>query len=253
MILTDSQATLTALDTIKTNSKTVENLKAKINLLAESNIVELSWIPGHRGYEGNERADKLAKIATTKQNTANEPITHGNLIDVIKKHFQRQTNTRWKNTIVGDNSKLILNNIIRAANNNMKNVQKASANLSTHDIWYLVRSITDKNCLNANLIHSGKEYTDKCSYCGDINKPHHSDEVESTIHILCECAVFSNIRQTMFGHFKLDPEKNDMIIKNNCKRTMMRIIEFMKKIKVLSRSPRLKKSQLYPRQYKYKY
>ena len=242
-----------ALDTIKTNSRTVEDLKDKLNILAKTNTVELSWIPGHRGYEGNEKADELAKIATTKQISTDEPITHGNLTNVIQKYYQDQTETRWKNTTAGDNSKLILNIIIRAANNKMKTVQKAATSLSTQDIWFLVRTITDKNCLNAHLIHSGKEYTNKCLYCSDINNPHHTDEVETSIHILCECAAFERTRQIIFGHYYLDPEKNDMIIKNNCKKTIMRIIEFMKKIKVLNRSPRLKKSQLSPRQYKYKY
>ena len=61
----DSQAAILALDShiIKTNS-TLKAVQALKNL-ADSNQVFLRWIPAHQGFDGNERADELAKLGAS--------------------------------------------------------------------------------------------------------------------------------------------------------------------------------------------
>jgi len=41
-----------------------------LNNLSNYNKVYINWIPGHRRYEGNEQADKLAKDGSKKTPTS---------------------------------------------------------------------------------------------------------------------------------------------------------------------------------------
>jgi ribonuclease HI len=53
----DSQATIEALDNYQINSKLVWDCHQDLVKLAEHNRVQLIWVPGHEGIEGNETAD----------------------------------------------------------------------------------------------------------------------------------------------------------------------------------------------------
>ena len=60
-ILSDSQAALKALKAFKCESKLVWECKQTLKRLTTNNQVTLMWLPGHRGIEGNEEADRFAK------------------------------------------------------------------------------------------------------------------------------------------------------------------------------------------------
>jgi len=65
-ILTDSLSTLLSIQNPQKNNEITNNI---INLLNNTNkhIITLTWIPSHTGIEGNERADMMAKQATSDQ------------------------------------------------------------------------------------------------------------------------------------------------------------------------------------------
>ncbi|XP_025837592.1 uncharacterized protein LOC112906823 [Agrilus planipennis] len=60
-ICTDSQASIMALEKPITTSKLVQRVKDTLNELGTRNRVTITWIPGHSGYKGNEKADKHVK------------------------------------------------------------------------------------------------------------------------------------------------------------------------------------------------
>ena len=63
-IFSDSQATILALNNNTVTSSLVKQTIITLNRLADSSeILEICWIKAHVGYDGNERADQLAKEA----------------------------------------------------------------------------------------------------------------------------------------------------------------------------------------------
>jgi hypothetical protein len=60
-IFADSQAAIKALDKYRITSKLVWECRQTLVTLAEHKRVQLVWVQGHKGIEGNETADQLAK------------------------------------------------------------------------------------------------------------------------------------------------------------------------------------------------
>ncbi|KAJ8963318.1 hypothetical protein NQ318_018787 [Aromia moschata] len=60
-IITDSQAALKALEAVEIHSQVAKICMDSLMQLAEHNSITLKCVRGHRGHEGNERADFLAK------------------------------------------------------------------------------------------------------------------------------------------------------------------------------------------------
>jgi ribonuclease HI len=60
-ILSDSQPAVKALNSFQTNSKLVWDCYMSLVKLAEHNRIQLIWVPGYMGINGNEMADKLAR------------------------------------------------------------------------------------------------------------------------------------------------------------------------------------------------
>jgi hypothetical protein len=61
-ILPDSQEANKALDNYHINSKLVWNCHQSLMQQVKHNRVQLIWVPGHKGIEGNETANQLAKL-----------------------------------------------------------------------------------------------------------------------------------------------------------------------------------------------
>ena len=65
-IYTDSQSVIKSLQKRITRNEIINDCHIILNKLATHNNVNINWIPGHQGYEGNEIADKLAKDGSKK-------------------------------------------------------------------------------------------------------------------------------------------------------------------------------------------
>lgn len=60
-ILSDSQAVIRALNNPVTSSLLVRKCLATINKLTDHNKLQICWVPGNIGVDGNEHADELAR------------------------------------------------------------------------------------------------------------------------------------------------------------------------------------------------
>ena len=88
-IVSDSQATLKALNSIQVNSKLVWDCAQALNDLSQNKKVTLAWVPGHSGHPGNEKADDLAKQGSSTAFVGPEPFCG------IAKARVRQANQKW--------------------------------------------------------------------------------------------------------------------------------------------------------------
>jgi ribonuclease HI len=59
-----------------------------------SNHIEISWIPGHQGIRGNERADELAKGAISLASA--EPASRSNALHRVKAQTQTNWQKKWR-------------------------------------------------------------------------------------------------------------------------------------------------------------
>jgi ribonuclease HI len=60
-ILTDCQADIKDLDSLQINSKLFWDCHQSLVKLAEHKRIQLVWVPGHMGIDGNETADQSAR------------------------------------------------------------------------------------------------------------------------------------------------------------------------------------------------
>ena len=92
----DNQAAIKSLDNYIVTSKLVAECKEKINRLGTNNKITLNWIKSHIGFEGNETADRYAKLGTNLEiDDEDEPILPVSP-QVIKKLIERWAEKKHK-------------------------------------------------------------------------------------------------------------------------------------------------------------
>ena len=96
-MFSDSMSSLQALDSAKITSKTVLKTKRSLNRLASVvKSVRVNWIKAHVGHEGNERADHLAKEASTMIHLSEVPRAATINKQLIKQKFYDLWTKSWE-------------------------------------------------------------------------------------------------------------------------------------------------------------
>src|SRR5690606_31502535 len=110
-VFSDSRAALMALQSHRIKSQTVKYCHDILCKLAERNSVTLIWVPGHEGYQGNEKADLLAKLAAPQTPIGPEPFA-AVPVTVVKRELeswvQKEHRKKWSCTPALRQSKLFI-------------------------------------------------------------------------------------------------------------------------------------------------
>ncbi|KAI5735212.1 hypothetical protein M8J77_015582 [Diaphorina citri] len=188
-IFSDSQAAIKALENNQTKSKLVWECKHLLKRLAERNRVKITWIPGHAGFEGNEKADELARAGSSTKMIGPEPaigipkcLAKMVVQDWIKKEHIRIWNTetemRFSRRMIKEPS---------------KRISKETMNLNRGDMRRIVGMLTGHCYLRKHLNTIGVYHgTTRCRRCGE--------EEESASHIIFDCPALSLLRLSTLGH-----------------------------------------------------
>ena len=94
----DSQAAIKAVDSTIIKSKTTQKARNELHKLGQTNQVLLRWIPAHKGYLGNEKADELAKKGSgdIESQNVNLPVPTAVWKNALRKRSHRKMRARLK-------------------------------------------------------------------------------------------------------------------------------------------------------------
>ena len=179
-IYSDNLSCILALSRNSTKSRLVTATHNSLQAAGRSNRLTLEWIPGHRGYYGNETADRFAKRGCSHFYPAPEPllpVRESVINSEIRKWMNDMWQRRWKSSTQYTQTKFwvprprIMNNA-------------PAVHLSRQMLRSLTGIITGHIAVRKHLHNLGVYPSPLCD-CG---------EVESVIHILTDCPLHIMIR-----------------------------------------------------------
>lgn len=191
-IMSDSQAALNALKSSTCTSKHVWECVQSLQNLASRNQVNLYWVPGHCGIDGNERADMLARLGSSHQFTGPEPfcgLSASSLRMELRIWESSTIEANWKNTLIARQAK-------RFVTPNASITRKI-LDLSKRDLSTYTGLITGHCPSRYHLKIIGKLQDDVCRLCG-MDK-------EDSEHLLCHCPAICNTRRKFFDKGLITP------------------------------------------------
>jgi ribonuclease HI len=180
-IFSDSQAALKALCACKCSSKIVWECILSLRRLCQTNTVNLYWVPGHCGIEGNEMADNLAKLGSNSQFVGPEPfcgISNCSIKMEIRRWEEQKVVANWMAVSRCNQSK-------RFITPNVKNTKKL-LELNKRALCTYTGLVTGHCPSKYHLKNIGRVQNDICRFC--------NLESETSEHLLCSCGALYRSR-----------------------------------------------------------
>lgn len=193
-IISDSRASLLALDSHTVESKLVWECMLALNTLGEANKVTLMWAPGHAGIHGNETADALAREGSARSFIGPEPFgafPRSHQAKEIQKWEEKRKKAHWRTTQGLRQSKIFLNH----SNSYTEKV----LDLSKTELKTITGALTGHCPVRYHLKKIGKVPDDKCRFC--------NEEAETAEHVLCACPAVMNKRLSATSSRFLSPDE----------------------------------------------
>jgi RNase H len=196
LICSDSKAALLALSSFVVGSRLVLECWENLQSLAETNSVELAWVPGHSGIIGNEIADELAR-----EGSSNPPIAPLPAIPLSRGWF-RSTLTKWCSNIHSTFWKGV-NGCIQAKQFIVEPFSDAEAkrlrSLKKYELRCMVGVLTGHFYFNKHLHKMGLSPSPICERCGEYE--------DTAFHLIGICPRLSKRRFNILGDFFISEGK----------------------------------------------
>lgn len=188
-IFIDSQAAIKALAKNRFTSALTLECRDALDSLSSKSQVTLIWVPGHRGIEGNEAADGLARLASSTPLAGPEPgipVSLSTLNMIISEWKKDQFKKGWKEITIARQAKHCIT--ISAMNS------KFFLSQSRKNLKRLTDILTGHCSLNNHLNIMGINDSPNCEKCGDA---------ETAEHFLCTCPAYMNNRRRLLGNYAI--------------------------------------------------
>ncbi|GIY74159.1 uncharacterized protein CDAR_166411 [Caerostris darwini] len=171
-IISDSRSVLLALENLNNLDPSILNIKNKI--LNFTGIVRLFWIKAHAGHMGNERADVLAKEATTNPDIQLPVVANLQFIkQLLKKEILAEWQDRWSTSSKGREVFLLLPKV---------NINRVQGD------FYINQLISGHGALAAYQ----NRFFGKAAECS-CGHP-----FEDRLHLIYDCPLWNSFRQKFF-------------------------------------------------------
>ena len=185
-IYSDSRAALCALNKTKIKSELVLETRQALAKAGQVNRITLKWVKAHKGHEGNERADELAKLGANPQTLCEDtPNIPESLIKMrFKRKFRSLWQEYWTNRHDCRQTKQWLPTINRSVSYEILGLQRRT-------LSWVVQLITGHNHMRRHEAIVNDEGERECRLC--------LEEEESSFHIMAECPALARPRHQVFG------------------------------------------------------
>ena len=165
------------------NIALVVECRQMVKSLDENNKLSVHWIPGHKGIQGNEIADKLAKEAAAEmvgkpEEVYSRKITKKELSAMMKTKANEKWQRRYENTSSNENFDEIYPKVVR------KPTIKRERTMEV-----LINQLQTGHCkLNYHMSKIDSETSAKCDHC---------NVSETVKHLLFDCDEYETARNIM--------------------------------------------------------
>ena len=207
-ILSDSQASLAALNKHHTKSAMILQTINELNQAQKSNNLNLIKVPAHIGIDGNEKADTLAKLAT-KQNIVVHKLkaSVSSLINELKQNLHKEHIKRLSKSDLSNKAKTPMSEMLMKYKYNIKIPNRKN-------LMMITQILTSTSILNYSRSIRVKSRSPYCLFCKNIR--------ETSEHFLTKCQKLDNARIQCFG-------KNNITLKEIINtRSLTNILDYIK-------------------------
>ena len=193
-ILTDSLASVHSLTATSSNRPSVLDTRTALDLLSDVASVHIFWIRGHSGIPGNERADHLAKSATTSGTPLSIPLP----TSVLKSILSTDTYSSRTDAISESlSSNPLLSLLAHYAHTDFLDF---FSSLNRRNLRIITSFLDNKAPLKKFLHHIGLTTDSLCDLC--------SEPDQDNAHILYSCPALILQRLNILGSYTITPNSS---------------------------------------------
>nr|AMS38355.1 hypothetical protein [Bactrocera tryoni] len=201
-IYVDSQAAIKAVTSYRISARSVLGSRAAVESVARSKQLHFYWVPGHKGIEGNEIVDEIAKngVRLTSENVINIGKPMHCLYDDLDRSMVKKIKTRWNELPGCKTAKVMCKTVDRK-------YTKFLLALDRRDCRNMMGILTGHCLVATHARRMGLTDREDCRKCLEQGTR------ETMEHLLCTCPALARLRCKHLGSPRYDTLEEVSIVR----------------------------------------